>query len=162
MVVQWVKGLVLSPCQYGFDSPAWHWVKDLVLLPLWPVPQPRFGFDPGPGNFHMLWAWQKKIFFYPGNLFSPGLSRHTCWSCLQRCSNLDVQTTVICAQFNTVHYPWAGNGGSCQLRNSTERWLYPWSAGCSGQSSLFGFSFPMCKMKALSLATNSSFKISLR
>ena len=29
-------------------------VKDLVLSPLW------LGFDPCPGNFHMLQAWPKK------------------------------------------------------------------------------------------------------
>ena len=33
-----------------------QWVKDLALLQLWHRLHLQLGFDPLPGNFHMLWV----------------------------------------------------------------------------------------------------------
>ena len=37
-----------------------QWVKNPVLLQTWHRSQLRFEFCPWPGNFHILWVWQKK------------------------------------------------------------------------------------------------------
>ena len=34
-------------------------IKDLALLQQWRKPQMQLGFDPWPGNFHILWIWPK-------------------------------------------------------------------------------------------------------
>ena len=34
-------------------------VKDPALPQQWHQLQPQRGFNPQPGNFHMLWAWPK-------------------------------------------------------------------------------------------------------
>ena len=37
-----------------------QWVKNLVLLQLWPSWQLKLGLDPWPGNFHVLHSTAKK------------------------------------------------------------------------------------------------------
>ena len=39
-------------------------VKDLALSLMWLWLLLWCGFDPWPGNFHVLWAWPKKIYSY--------------------------------------------------------------------------------------------------
>ena len=61
----WSMGLILGLVQ---------WVEDLALLQLWCRLQLHLGFDPWPGNFHVLWVRPKKkkkkkeltayVFFY--------------------------------------------------------------------------------------------------
>ena len=53
----WVKDLALSLQQDGFEHSGF---KDLALPQLWCRWQLQLGFDPWPGNFHMLWVWQKE------------------------------------------------------------------------------------------------------
>ena len=55
-MAQWVKDLVLSLWQHGFDPQPVQWVKDLVFPELWHKSQLWLGFDPCPRNFHMLWV----------------------------------------------------------------------------------------------------------
>ena len=43
----------------GFDPRLALWVKDVALLQLWCTSQLHLGFDPWPGNVHMLWVWPK-------------------------------------------------------------------------------------------------------
>ena len=46
----WSMGLIPGPVQ---------WVKELVLSQLWHSLQLWLGFDPWPGNFHILRVWPK-------------------------------------------------------------------------------------------------------
>ena len=60
-MVQWVNDLACL-CGITVSIPSLaKCVKDLVLLPLWRMSQMQLGFDPWPGNFHMLWmqVWLK-------------------------------------------------------------------------------------------------------
>ena len=43
------------PPWYGFNGLS-QWAKDLGLLQVWRRSQLQLGFDPWPGNFHMLWV----------------------------------------------------------------------------------------------------------
>ena len=38
-----------------------QWVKDLVWLLQWLGSLLWYRFEPWPGNFHMPWAWPKKV-----------------------------------------------------------------------------------------------------
>jgi len=54
-------------------------VKDPALPQLWSRLQLRLGFDPWPGNFHMLWAWPKQRNTQntsEQNCIETGLERH--------------------------------------------------------------------------------------
>ena len=59
-VGQWVN---IQHCLWGGSGSTpglVQWVKDLVLLQLWRRSQLGLGFDPWPGNFHMLQVWPGK------------------------------------------------------------------------------------------------------
>ena len=65
----WVKGsfkdpqavthLIATKIARGIPM-GFQWVKDLVLSLQWLRSLLWHRFDPWPGNFHMLWVWQKK------------------------------------------------------------------------------------------------------
>ena len=46
--------------------PLWLLLVKNPVLSLWKLEfLLKCGFDPQPGNFHMLWVWPKKHFFFP-------------------------------------------------------------------------------------------------
>ena len=59
-MVQWVNDLACLCGGVGLISSLMQGVKDLVLLLLWHRLQLWHGFDPWPGNFHVLQVWVKK------------------------------------------------------------------------------------------------------
>lgn len=53
----WLSGLMIWCCLCGGVGSVpglVQWVKDLAFLQLWQRSQLRFGFNPWPGNYHML------------------------------------------------------------------------------------------------------------
>ena len=60
-MAQWVKDpkLSLQWHRLGSISCPMQWVTDPVLLQLWCTSQLWLRFSPWPGNFHVLWVWQK-------------------------------------------------------------------------------------------------------
>ena len=50
----WVNDLACVCGDTGSSLSLVQWVKDPAMLQLQP------GFNPWPGNFHMLWGWLKK------------------------------------------------------------------------------------------------------
>ena len=59
-VVWWVNDLAWLCGGTGMMPSLVQWVKNPMLLQLWHRSQLWLGFDPWPGNFHMLWLSLKK------------------------------------------------------------------------------------------------------